>query len=340
MPNHFEQSFDLGGLEIGEGRPALVVAEIGGNAGRDMELALKMIDAAQKAGAAAVKFQAYRTSRFLARDSRYYDELAEEELSPEDLAAARAFAEARGLAFISSAFDFDSLACLARLDVAAVKIASGDIDNFPLLEAAAALGKPIILSTGASDLAETAAAVSFIKGLGVRKLVLLHCTTLYPCPDDQANLRSIPFLKERFNLPVGFSDHTLGIEAPLAALALGAVLIEKHFTVDRGLPGGDNSMSCLPDELAALARGAHRIDRMLGGFAKVPSPGESEMRTAIRRSLAAGRDIKAGETFSRENIDFKRPAQGLRPEDFYRLKGRRAGKNIRADEFITWDMVE
>jgi len=337
--SRFKETVRIGHIEIGSGRPALVVAEIGGNHGGDPDLAREMIDAAAASGAGAVKFQTYRTGSFLRRSSEYFDELAAEELSFEDVTGLARHAQQRGILFLTSVFDPESLGLAADLDLPAIKIASCDLDNLPLLEAAAGLDRPIILSTGASEWSEIDEALEFLTSHGVHEVVLLQCTALYPCPDDQVHLRVIPAMAERYGLPIGFSDHSLGVEVPLAAMALGAALLEKHFTIDRTLPGGDNEMSCLPLEMEMLARGAGRIARALGSPDKRPAPAEEDVRRAIRRSVVASVGIRAGQTFSRANLALKRPGGDLPPEAFYRLLGRRAVTDLATDEPVTWEKV-
>ena len=253
-----------------------------------------MIDAALDSGAHAVKFQAYRTGDFLTGNSQYYGELAAEELSSQALSELAGYCRSRGAIFFFSVFGFADVELAGQLDIPAVKISSGDIDNLPLLEAAAGLGKPLILSTGAGDLQEIDTALELLQAKGAQHVILLQCTSLYPCPDDQANVSVIPAFQARYQIPIGFSDHSLGVEIPLAAVALGASLVEKHFTIDNGLSGGDNDISCLPEEFTRLSQGAKRIWTALGHGLKKPTPGENNVRLPIRRSLVAACEIPAG----------------------------------------------
>ena len=339
MSGEFKSTVKIGPHELGRDRPAMVVAEIGGNHGGDISLAKEMIEAAAQAGAVAVKFQAYQTGEFLTRSSSYFDELAAEELSFEALAELSAYAESKGIIFFFTVFDRAGVELAGRLDIPAIKISSGDLTNLPLLEAAAGLKKTLILSTGASDLEEVEGSLNFLAESGADQVVLLQCTAMYPCPDDEVNLLAMETLANRFRLPVGFSDHTLGVEIPLAALGLGAVLIEKHFTVDRGLPGGDNEMSALPEELALIVRAASRVALARGRAAKQPTAGENGMRQAIRRSVVAGRAIASGEVMGPENLAVKRPGNGLAPKEIFALIGRRAVRDLTADEPLSWDKV-
>jgi N-acetylneuraminate synthase/N,N'-diacetyllegionaminate synthase len=339
MPFPFKPFVRLGSYVLGPGRPALVVAEIGGNHGGDPELAGVMVDAAVEAGVGAVKFQAYRTGSFLARSSAYYDELAGEELSFQVLAELARRCRKKGVLFLASVFDRDGLDFLAEIEAPAVKISSGDLTDLPLIEHAADLHVPVILSTGAAEWSEIDQALETLAQCGANQVVLLQCTSLYPCPDEDINLAAIPALQNRYPAPVGFSDHSTGVEIPLAAMALGACLVEKHFTTDQRLPGGDNEMSCLPAELETLVKGSLRVHRALGRPEKGPAPAEKKIRQAIRRSLTAGRDIKAGEVLDRNNLALKRPGDGLPPADYHRLLGCTAAVDIPADTRITPEMV-
>ena len=329
----------IGARIIGPGEPVFVIAEIGGNHGGRLDLALEMIEAAATAGADAVKFQTYRTGAMLSARSRYYDELAAEELTPSDLAVLKLKAEEHGLIFFSTAFDFDSVDALEALGVDLFKIASGDINNLPLIGVVAQTKKPLILSTGAAEIDEIQTAIDFARTAGADDIALMQCTVSYPCPDDQINLRAIPALIEAFNLPVGFSDHSLGIDLALGAVALGASFVEKHFTIDRSLPGGDNEMSIMPKELEALVRGAARIHRALGDGRKRVMPVEAPLQTAIRRSLVAAVDIPEKTVLGPEHLALRRPGDGEPPETYFEVVDRIAKADIKADEPVTRSKV-
>jgi N-acetylneuraminate synthase/N,N'-diacetyllegionaminate synthase len=273
-------------------------------------------------------------------DSPYYGDLAREELKPEALMALRDQARIRGLLFAVSLFDHDDLDFYRALDPDLVKIASCDLNHFPLLDTAAALGKPIVLSTGAADVVDVDLALGHLADRGASgRALVLHCTSLYPCPDPQALLGLIPWLMNRYGPLVGFSDHTLGIDISLAAAALGAVLLEKHFTIDRNLPGGDNEMSILPDELAALIRGMDRIHLAMGTGPKTSAVEGREVQTAIRRSVVAARPIQAGRVIEPTDLAFKRPGDGLPPVEAARLTGRVALRTILENEPLSWNLV-
>jgi N,N'-diacetyllegionaminate synthase len=324
---------------IGDDHPVFVIAEIGGNHGGRVELAREMIAAAAGAGADAVKFQIFRTDRMLAARSQYYAEFKAEELSPDDFRGLKEFAAEKGIVFFATPFDFDSAEFLGELDVPLFKVASGDLTNLPLLGYLATYGRPIIISTGAADMDEIKAALDFARDAGANDLALMQCTAAYPCPDDQINLRAIPTLRETFGLPVGFSDHSLGVDLALAAVALGAGFVEKHFTIDRSLPGGDNEMSILPAELAALVEGARRIQAARGDGRKRIMPIEVPLQVALRRSLVAAVDVPAGTVLGPEHLALKRPGDGVPPEVYFEVIGRRARVDLKADEPVSREMV-
>ena len=339
MSTLFKTQFQIGPHTIGQDHPPLIVAEIGGNHGGQPYLARQMIAAAAQAGAGAVKFQAYQTESFLSRCSAYFDELAAEELSLRDLSGLYDHAQSCGVTFLASVFGFRDLDFLAGLGLTAIKISSGDIDNFPLLEAAASYRRPILLSTGASDLTDIENALTFLASKGANEVMLLQCTSLYPCPDNEANIRAIPEMAHRFGLPVGFSDHTLGVDVALGAVALGACLVEKHFTIQQDLPGGDNEISLLPDDLKALVTGAVRIASARGNGRKNVSPGENGVAQAIRRSVVAGRPLNPGESLKRDALALKRPGGGISPAQISMILGRRLTEPLAPDEPLTWEKV-
>lgn len=330
---------DIGGHLVGEGLPGFIIAEIGNNHNGNKALARQMVLAAADGGADAVKLQAYQTALFLSPASQFYGELDRERLSLEDQLELFRLAESKGCLAFATPFDVPTLERLCREQRPALKIASGDISNWPLLRAAGASGLPVLLSTGASSLAEVERAVSALGG-GREQCVLLHCTVQYPARDEDVNLRAMETLRAAFGLPVGLSDHTEGVAIALAALALGAVVVEKHFTTDRTLPGGDNEMSILPDELRVLTSSARRIHLALGSGDKQPSQAEAALQAHIRRSPTALCDIAAGETLGGHNLGLLRPGTGLPPETYDVLLGKRARRPVRAGEPLDWSHVE
>jgi sialic acid synthase SpsE len=343
----------LGGLTLGPDAPPTIVAEIGVNHDGDLDVARRTIDAAAAAGADAVKFQTFRTEEFMAdRRLRYrYRTAAGEasetmfemfkrlELPTSWHAALRDHAAARDVEFLSSAADPSSADLLVELGVPAIKLSSEDLINLPLLEHVAGLGLPVILSTGMADEREIDDAVAALGGQGC-ELLLLHCVSMYPTPDDQANLRRMTALARRYGRPVGLSDHTRGDTASVAATALGAVMIEKHFTLDRARPGPDHEFSIDPAGLRDLVRSVRRTWAQLGSADLAPAAGERESRRQFRRSVVAAVEIKTGATLTREMLHLKRPGSGIPPRELARLVGRRVRRPIGVDEPLDWAAVE
>jgi sialic acid synthase SpsE len=317
----------------------LLIAEIGNNHGGDKTLAEQMVLAAVKAGADAVKFQTYRTDRFVSARSAYYREFEKERLGEKDQADLFTLAASWGLIALSTPFDLASLDFLIRTGRPALKIASGDITFYPLLEAAGESGLPVLLSTGACTAADVERALAVLDPHGSREVVLLHCTAAYPAKLEDANLRAMEDLRRRFGRPVGLSDHTEGMEAALAAAALGAVVIEKHFTIDRSLPGGDNGISILPEEMEAMARSLRCVHKAMGSAEKGLAPCERALQPLIRRSPHALVDIRRADRLTTHNIALVRPGDGLPPEAFEQLLGATALVDIKKGSPILWGQV-
>ncbi len=310
-------------------RQRLLVAEIGNNHEGDASLALEMVAAAAEAGADAVKVQVINPERLVNRSQEMrIAQLSRFRLPLSVFAEMASLARSKGMLFAASAFDVDSLQAIADI-VAALKIASGDLDFGPILVAAARSGKPIILSTGMGTLGEVKTAVETIEahltaGSLSQKLALLHCVSTYPTPLQEANLQSIQTLGHVFGLTVGYSDHTLGIECAVIALALGARIVEKHFTLDKTRTSfRDHALSADPEELRRLAGVVHGIDCMLGSSEKRPSGPELEMAKVARRSIVAARDLPAGTQLREDDFDYVRPRAGLPPSAAPTLVGRK-----------------
>jgi N-acetylneuraminate synthase/N,N'-diacetyllegionaminate synthase len=343
----------VAGRVIEPGAPTLVVAEGGVNHNGDIELAERLVDAAAAAGADAVKFQTFSTDALVSRHApkaSYQREttgdaegqremLARLELGLASHAALMTRAARRGLVFFSTPFDHGSADLLERLGVPCFKISSGEITNLPLLQHVAAKGRPLILSTGMATLEEVEEAVAVIRKAGDPPLVLLHCVSAYPAAAEEMNLRAMDTLRERFGCPVGLSDHTLGIEVALAAVARGAAVIEKHLTVDKGLPGPDHRASLDPHEFAALVRGIRTVEAALGDGEKRPTPSEADTRAVARKSLVAARAIRAGERLAADMVAIKRPGTGISPADLERALGRMVIRDLAVDEVIGWDAL-
>ena len=324
----------IGKRSIGDKYPVFMIAEVGGNHNGDSEMAKKIAVSAIHAGADAVKFQTYKTDSVVSKSSQYYNEFKKEELP---FKAFKDFARlccSNDVEFISTPLDIESVDELEKIGVSAFKIASGDITNFPLLKRIAKTKRPIILSTGASDLNEVENSLNVIRAAGGKDVVIMHCVATYPASPEDMNLRVIEIMRKRFNLPIGLSDHTPGIEVSPAAIALGYCVIERHFTIDRKLPGGDNSL--MPFEFETLVKSAKIIKKALGRPAKKASVSEKKVAPLLRRSIVSARLIKKGEILSEDMLSVKRPASGISPESFDEIIGLKVKFDIAKDQQIKW----
>lgn len=326
-----------------------IIAEAGVNHNGDLETAFGLIDAAAAAGCDAVKFQTFRATELVSRHGQTADYqkasgagdnqlqmLQKLELPYDQHQKLKDHATRRGIAFFSTAFDAPSVRLLKDLDIPVWKIPSGEITNYPYLVEIAGMGKPVILSTGMSTMAEVQDAVAVLTGHGASRdmLCILHCNTEYPTPLQDVNLRAMVTLGQTFGTAFGYSDHTLGDTVAVAATALGASVVEKHFTLDRTLPGPDHKASLEPDELKAMVAAVRNVEMALGGEIKRPSPSEEKNRTIARKSLVAARPIRAGEIFSPQNVTAKRPATGLSPMRWNEVMGRAAPRDFAQEELI------
>jgi N,N'-diacetyllegionaminate synthase len=328
-----------------------IIAEAGVNHNGSVEMALRLIDAACAAGADAVKFQTFKADRIIAvnapkaeyqKDATGTDESQLEMVKKLELDEAahtglHNYCQDKNIRFLSTPFDLESIALLTRLGLEIFKIPSGEITNLPYLRKLGALKKRLILSTGMADLSEIKDALDALAEAGSRMedITVLHCNTEYPTPFEDVNLRAMLTIRSAFpGISVGYSDHTLGIEAPIAAVAMGATVIEKHFTLDRNLPGPDHRASLEPHELAAMISAIRNIEKALGTGIKKPSPSESRNIPVARKSIVAAAPIKKGETFTEMNITVKRPGTGITPMRWDEIIGRKAAKPYRKDELI------
>lgn len=339
----------VGGRPVGPGHPPLLVAEAGVNHDGDVSMARDLVDAACEAGAEAVKFQTFTPEKLASPeapkadyqaeatdDASQREMLADLALPPEAYEELANYARKRGILFLSSPFDPEAVALLDGLDVPAVKVPSGEITNLPYLEAVAQTGRPTILSTGMSTLGEVERAVETLEATEGGTIVL-HCLSEYPAPPDEVNLRAMDTLRESFQLPVGFSDHTEGLTVPTAAVARGACLVEKHFTLDRTLPGPDHASSLEPDELADLAEAIATAYEALGTGRKQPAPSEASNREVVRKSLALGRPLEAGSTVERSDLVTVRPATGIEPTELHRVVGGTLAVDKPARHPLRWE---
>jgi N-acetylneuraminate synthase/N,N'-diacetyllegionaminate synthase len=330
---------NIHGKMIGHGHPTYTVAEIGFNHEGDMNLAVKMIEAAAKAGADAVKFQTYRASNLVLESVEHFNIIKHGELSLEDHQQLIEAARENHVTFFSTAYGKESVDILEEVDVPAYKVASMDLTNLPLLRYIAATGKPMIVSTGMATLGEIAEAVETIQKDGNDQIILLHCLSKYPAPPEEVNLKTISLLQETFDLPAGYSDHVLGNTAALAAVALGACMIEKHFTTDKTLPGPDHKMSADPQEFGQLVRDIRSIESSMGGrYDVLNRPDRGEARV-IRRSIFAKVDIPAGAIITEDMIKCVRPEGGLLPKYWDCVVGRKAKMDIVKETPITWEGI-
>lgn len=329
----------------------LIIAEAGVNHNGDMALAKELIAAAADAGADLVKFQTFIAANIISRSApkAEYQKGATDphesqqemvrklELTRENHLELIAECEKQGIGFFSTAFDQDSIELLEELSSAdIIKVPSGELTNLPYLRYLTRHGKHVLLSTGMANLGEIEAAINVVEQAGTPrdKITVLHCTTEYPTPMEDVNLRAMVNIGKAFGVSVGYSDHTPGIEVPITAVALGATVIEKHFTLDRSLPGPDHRASLEPDELKAMVQGIRNIEKALGDGIKRPSPSELKNKPIARKSLVAARSIKAGEAFSEENLMAKRPGTGISPMQWDEVIGRTAPRDFSEDELI------
>lgn len=322
-----------------------IIAEIGSNHCGKLKEAKKLIQAAKTAGADAVKFQAFTACGLVSRkkltknkkwvSNPVFDKVKKYELPDIWLKTLYNFAKKIKIAFLCSAFEEKKASLLNKIGVSAFKIASGELDNFPFLKYVAGFRKPIILSTGASFLKEVEKAVGIIKNTGNRDIVLLHCVSNYPAKLQDFNLRAMLALKNKFHLPVGISDHTLGCTIPIAALALGARVVEKHLTFSRNLKGPDHSFALTPEEFKKMVEEVRILEKALGNGIKRPHPDEFAQRIGARRSIYAACDIFPGEIITKDKIKLVRHAYGIGPEKLDYILGKRVKRRIKKDETIS-----
>ncbi len=338
---------------IGPDAPVFVISEAGSNHNRDLSIARRLIDVAAEAGSDAVKFQTYSADTLYSKRTpkmSYLESLTDEqetlwemieklELPREWQKDLADYSAEKGLIFLSTPFDERAVDELEEIGVHAYKIASFEIGHLPLLKRAASTGKPILLSTGMADLGDIEEALDAIYSTGNGAVALLHCAIGYPPPMSAINLRAIRTMSEAFDVPVGFSDHTLGVTIPAAAVALGARLIEKHFTTDRSLPGPDHPFALEPDELAAMIEAVRDTELALGTGIKRRDSSEQELYDLARRSIVAACEIPAGTAITRQMLAIKRPGYGIAPKHLDIVVGRTARVDIPEDEIITWEMV-
>lgn len=331
-------------------KKTFIIAEAGVNHNGSLELAKKLIDVASEAGADAVKFQTFQAKNLVSKNAQKADyqkqttdqnESQFEMIKKLELSEAMhyeliAYCQQKNIMFLSTPFDHDSIELLNKLGLEIFKIPSGEITNLPYLRHIGSLNKQVILSTGMANLGEIEAALNVLTQAGTakEKITVLHANTEYPTPMQDVNLKAMQTIGQAFDIAVGYSDHTLGIEVDVAAVALGASVIEKHFTLDKTMEGPDHKASLEPDELKAMVSAIRNIEQALGSSIKQPSPSESKNKPIARKSLVAKTAIKQGETFNAENLCIKRPGHGISPMRWDEIIGTKAQRDYAEDELI------
>lgn len=344
---------NIGRRRIGAEAPCFIIAEAGVNHNGDLVLGKQLIDIAAASGADAVKFQTFKADRLAtttAPKAEYQKATTDNTQSQHEMLRALEIGGAmqsalidhcrtRGILFLSTPFDEESTDELESADVPAFKVSSGDLTNLSLLEHIARKGRPMIISTGMAFIGEVETAVRTIEATAGIPIAILHCTTNYPADPSEVNLRAMNTLAQAFEYPVGYSDHTNGIEVSAAAVALGARIIEKHFTVDRTLPGPDHRASLEPDELRAMVDAIRNVERAMGSARKQPSPAEVATAAVARRSVVAARDIPAGAVIDATMLTLMRPGTGLSPSLRSQIVGRVAKRAIERGQLLSWEML-
>ena len=324
-----------------------IIAEAGVNHNGDINLAYQLVDAAKAAGVDCIKFQTFKSDNLVSHtaqkaeyqkaatgDSSQQYMLKQLELSFDEFVSLKKYCDRKGICFLSTPFDFESIEFLNSIEMPFWKIPSGEVTNYPYLVALAKTGKPVVMSTGMCEMQEIEDAIAVLRENGTSDIKLLHCNTEYPTPYEDVNLRAMKTLRDAFGVEVGYSDHTKGIEVPIAAVAMGASVIEKHFTLDRNMEGPDHKASLEPQELKQMVDSIRHIEAALGSGDKKPSPSEKKNMSVARKSIVAAARIKAGDILTEENITVKRPGNGICPMRWKEVLGTRAVRDFEEDELI------
>jgi len=343
----------IGKKSIGEQHPCFVIAEAGVNHNGDITLAKQLVDTAKNAGADAVKFQTFKAEgvvttnttiasyarKNLGKTLTQQEMIKHLELSYNEFISLKKYCDTKKILFLSTPHSFDAIDFLDPL-VPAYKFGSGDLTNIPALRYAAKKHKPMLLGTGMATLAEVRTAIRAIRKTGNNQIIALHCTTNYPCPLNEVNLRAMLTMRHALNCLVGYSDHTMGITVPIMAATLGAVVIEKHFTLDKTLQGPDHKASLEPLELSQMIAAIRDVETILGSYAKKPTASEKDIMKIVRKSIVAAQDIPKGSLLRKDLLGIKRPGTGLPPAKLDTLLGRKTKRDIKKDELIKLSMVE
>lgn len=323
-----------------------IIAEAGVNHNGSVALAKQMVDAAKEAGADYIKFQTFIPKKLVSKFAEKADyqkettgsgesqlEMLEKlALTQKDFTELNRYCREKQIGFLSTPFDLDSIEFLDTFDMDFWKLPSGEITNLPYLEKIGQTRKPVVLSTGMSSLQEVKDAAAVLRKAGAKEIMLLHCNTQYPTPVEDVNLRAMQTLEKELNLPVGYSDHTQGIEIPVAAVAMNACIIEKHFTLDRSMEGPDHKASLEPDELKTMVQAVRNVEQALGNGKKEPSPSELGNISVVRKSIVAKCGIKKGDIFTEDNLTVKRPGNGISPMRWHEMIGKQAERDFAEDE--------
>lgn len=331
-----------------------IIAEAGVNHNGDIQLAYKLIDEAVRANVDCVKFQTFKAEKLvsstakmadyqkanLGKETSQFEMLKKLELTFEDFRQLQAYCDAKGILFLSTPFDEESLDFLVDdLQIPYIKISSGDLTNFPFLYQIAKKNKPIIISTGMATMAEVEKSVSWLRQHTDSEVIVLHCTTNYPCPYDEVNLTAMLTMRDELGVTIGYSDHTLGDQIPVAAVALGATMIEKHFTLDKTMEGPDHLASMEPDELAAMVAKIRDIEVALGHGKKIPNPSEEKIKDVVRKKIYPAVPLQAGEAITLENITFKRSSVGIPVDQVEQVVGKVTTKALSIEDAITTEVI-
>lgn len=332
-------SIQLSNKTIGDDHPCFIIAEAGLNHNGEPNLAHDLIDSAAECGADAIKFQTYKTQELFPPDHPDYKKFQQTEFTLKTYRELKSHAEEKNMVFLSTPFDVDSLQMLESLDVEAIKIGSGEVTHLAFLKRVAQTNKPVILSSGMSTVPEIQTAVQTLLGSNCKGLALLHCVSAYPCPPEKANIRMVSFLKKHFNLLTGYSDHTTCDTAAMSAVALGACILEKHFTLDHELPGWDHFFSYDPTQFKTMVHMIRETEAVLGLGDKVLVDVEEEIHKIARRSIYARRDIKAGETIEEHMLVIRRPVGPLQADQLDAVIGKQAKINIPAESPLRLEQI-
>ena len=335
-------------------KKVFIIAEAGVNHNGKMELAYKLVDAAKEAGVDAVKFQIFKSEKLISKSTKMADYQKENlkenisqldmvkklELSYEDFIKINEYCKEKGIMFMATPFDNDSLDFLVDILKADVlKIGSGDLNNYPFLEKVALKNKEIILSTGMSNLSDIEGALDFISQYTDKEVKVLHCTTNYPCPMNEVNLKAMNTIKDAFQVAVGYSDHTLGIEVPIAAVALGAEIIEKHFTLDKTMEGPDHVAILEPNELKEMTRTILNIEKALGSGIKKPNKSEVKIQSIVKRKIVLAKEVEANHILTENDLEYKRCENGIESKYYKSIIGKKVKRKIEADSPLMWEDI-